>query len=278
MKRTAIPPLIAGTLMGLLSTRAAGQDIAPDAAVVDSARLTQMAVQAELSREVGALSRSNLGSGRFTWTHAGQFILERAGRQQKQVFWNNPKASATPHLWQVVNGPSDAVFYLDPEQGRAATIDLETLQGNFIPANIAAKAGFTGNQTQFLSKKSGVWTLSETTDSTTVYKATIDSGSMRLTLHSEKDADQAKAVYEWMRLQPLESIDLPHAARKFPIQSLERTDDKGTAFTFTVTNWTALEEPLEVDANELSIKDIERDLRTIAKEWAAEKNANSDKE
>ena len=60
----------------------------------------------------------------------------------------------------MVNGPSDVVFYLDPEQGRAATIDLEIrLQGNFIPANIAAKAGFTGNQTQFLSKKStDAWT------------------------------------------------------------------------------------------------------------------------
>jgi len=278
MKRTAITPLIAGTLMALLSTGAAGQDAAPDTAAVDSARLAQLAVQAELSREVDALSRSNLGSGQFTWTHVGQFVLERAGRQQKQVFWNNPKASATPHLWQVVNGPSDVVFYLDPEQGRAATIDLETLQGNFIPANIAAKAGFTGNQTQFLSKKSAVWTQGESTDSTTVYTATIDSGSMRLTLRSEKDADQAKAVYEWMRLQPLESIDLPHAARKFPIQSLERTDDQGTAFTFTVTNWTALEEPLEVDASELSIKDPERDLRTIAKEWAAEKKANSGKE
>ena len=138
--------------MALLSTGAAGQDAAPDTAAVDSARLAQLAVQAELSREVDALSRSNLGSGQFTWTHVGQFVLERAGRQQKQVFWNNPKASATPHLWQVVNGPSDVVFYLDPEQGRAATIDLETLQGNFIPANIAAKAGFTGNQTQFLSK------------------------------------------------------------------------------------------------------------------------------
>jgi hypothetical protein len=33
-----------------------------------------------------------------------------------------------------------------------------------------------------------------------------------------------------------------------------------------------------VDASELSIKDPERDLRTIAKEWAAEKKANSDKE
>ena len=143
MKRTAITPLIAGTLMALLSTGAAGQDVTPDTAAVDSARLAQLAVQAELSREVDALSRSNLGSGQFTWTHVGQFVLERAGRQQKQVFWNNPKASATPHLWQVVNGPSDVVFYLDPEQGRAATIDLETLQGNFIPANIAAKAGFT---------------------------------------------------------------------------------------------------------------------------------------
>ena len=55
MKRTAITPLIAGTLMALLSTGAAGQDVAPDTAAVDSARLAQLAVQAELSREVDAL-------------------------------------------------------------------------------------------------------------------------------------------------------------------------------------------------------------------------------
>ena len=34
---------------------------APDTVVVDSARLAQMAIQAELSREVAALSRTNLG-------------------------------------------------------------------------------------------------------------------------------------------------------------------------------------------------------------------------
>ena len=299
MKRTATFHLFAGILMALLCSDAAAQVSAPDAsaatlkpsdttavqsievadtAVVDSARLAQMAIQAELSREVAALSRTNLGSEQLTWTHVAHFNLERAGRGQKQAFWNNPKAADTPHLWQVINGPSDDVFYLDPAQGRAATINLQSLQGNFIPANIAAKAGFTGNQSQFLSKKSDAWKQVGSTDSTTVWTASIEGGSLQLTLRTEKDADQAQAVYEWMRLQPLESVDLPHAAQKYPIQALERTDAQGTAFAFEVTGWEALEAALEVDASQLSIKDPERDLKTIAKEWAAEKKANSGQE
>ena len=173
MKCTALFPLVLGTLLGLFCTGANGQVSAPDSTLnpitsadsiavdavaemdtvaVDSARLAQKAIQAELSREVADLSRTTLGSGELSWTHIGRFRLERAGREQDQVFWNNPKASNAPHLWQVVNGPSEDVFYLDPEQGRAATINLNSLQGNFIPASIAAKAGFTGNQTKFLSK------------------------------------------------------------------------------------------------------------------------------
>ena len=299
MKRTATFPLLAGILMALLCSDATGQASVPDTsattlaasdttavqsievpdtAVVDSARLAQMAIQAELSREVAALSRTNLGSEQLTWTHVAHFNLERAGRGQKQAFWNNPKAADTPHLWQVINGPSDDVFYLDPAQGRAATINLQSLQGNFIPANIAAKAGFTGNQSQFLSKKSDAWKQVGSTDSTTVWTASIEGGSLQLTLRTEKDADQAQAVYEWMRLQPLESVDLPHAAQKYPIQALERTDAQGTAFAFEVTGWEALEAALEVDASQLSIKDPERDLKTIAKEWAAEKKASSGQE
>ena len=81
-----------------------------------------------------------------------------------------------------------------------------------------------------------------------------------------------------MRLQPLESVDLPHAAQKYPIKALERTDAQGTAFAFEVTGWEALEAALEVDASQLSIKDPERDLKTIAKEWAAEKKASSGQE
>ena len=265
-------PLTASDTTAVQSTEVA------DTAVVDSARLAQMAIQAELSREVAALSRTNLGSEQLTWTHVAHFNLERAGRGQKQAFWNNPKAADTPHLWQVINGPSDDVFYLDPAQGRAATINLQSLQGNFIPASIAAKAGFTGNQSQFLSKKSDAWKQVGSTDSTTVWTASIEGGSLQLTLRTEKDADQAQAVYEWMRLQPLESVDLPHAAQKYPIQALERTDAQGTAFAFEVTGWEALEAALEVDASQLSIKDPERDLKTIAKEWAAEKKASSSQE
>lgn len=271
------PDTSSATLAASDTTAVQATDVA-DTAVVDSARLAQMAIQAELSREVAALSRTNLGSAQLTWTHVAHFNLERAGRGQKQIFWNNPKAADTPHLWQVINGPSDDVFYLDPAQGRAATINLQSLQGNFIPASIAAKAGFTGNQSQFLSKKSDAWNQVGSTDSTTVWTASIEGGSLQLTLRTEKDADQAQAVYEWMRLQPLESVDLPHAAQKHPIQSLERTDAQGTAFAFEVTGWEALETPLEVDASHLSIKDPERDLKTIAKEWAAEKKAKSGQE
>jgi hypothetical protein len=299
MKRTATFPWFAGILLALFCSNATGQvsvadtsaatltasdnkavretEVA-DTAVVDSARLAQMAIQAELSREVAALSRTYLGSEQLTWTHVAHFNLERAGRGQKQAFWNNPKDADTPHLWQVINGPSDDVFYLDPEQGRAATINLHSLQGNFIPASIAAKAGFTGNQSQFLPKKSEAWNQVGSTDTTTVWTAATEGGSLRLTLRSEKDADQAQAIYQWMRLQPLESVDLPHAAQKYPIQALERTDAKGTAFAFEVTGWEALDAPLEVDASKLSIKDPERDLKTIAKEWAAEKKANSNQE
>jgi hypothetical protein len=296
MKRTAFAPLVYGIFVGLISTDAAGQvserdtvsnpkavadSVAVDAvdaqdtAAVDSARLAQKAVQAELSREVAALSRTTLGSEQLIWTHEGHFNLERAGRQQVQVFWNNPKATDTPHLWQVVNGPSEDVFYLDTEQGRAATINLNSLQGSFIPASIAARAGFTGNQTHFLSKKSNAWTVYASSDSTTVWVTTVDSENLQLTLSTNKDADRARAVFEWMRLQPLESVGLPHAAQKYPILALERTDEKGTAFKFEATDWKELDEPIELDAGQLSIKDPERDLQTIAREWAAEKKAKS---
>ena len=167
------------------------------------------------------------------------------------MFWNNPKASATPHLWQVVNGPSDVVFYLDPEQGRAATIDLETLQGNFIPATLRRRPA-SQEIRRSSSPKIRCLTQVESTDSTTVYTATIDSGSMRLTLRSEKDADQAKAVYSGCvatageRRPAMQHGNSPSNLWNAPMAA--------TAFTFTVTNWTALKEPLRVDASELSIK------------------------
>ena len=72
-----------------------------DTVAVDSARLAQKAIQAELSREVDCLVAFKT---RFRTIHMdpriGQFVrLARAGRQQKQVFWNNPKASAIPRTF-----------------------------------------------------------------------------------------------------------------------------------------------------------------------------------
>ena len=296
MKFTALPKFVSGLVLVLCCTamaaqvNTAGTSTVPkitdakdtvqtvdveDTSAVDSTLVKQMAIQAELSREVDALSRTNLGTEQFTWTHLGRFKIERAGRQQEQLFWNNPKAEDNPHIWKLVNGPSDDVFYLDPKKERAATINLNSLQGNFIPARIAAKAGFTGNQTRFLPKKSDAWEQVESTDSTTVWTAPIEGGSLRLTLNAEKNADQAQAVYTWMCLQPLENFDLPFLAKKYPIHSLHHIDSKGTVFKFEMVGWSTLEEPLEVDASELSIKDPEQDLHTIAKEWAAAQKANS---
>ena len=61
--------------------------------------------------------------------------------------------------------------------------------------------------------------------------------------------------------------------------ALERTDDEGNRLHLHSDGiGTALEEPLEIDASQLSIKDPERDLKTIAKEWAADKKANPERE
>ena len=299
MKSIAKHALAVGVFFGLIATGSSGQNSTPPpseamilakdttAAVAlegqdttrhDSGRLAQKALQAQLAREIAALERTSLGTGQFSWTHSLHLNLFRAGRQQTQVYWYNPKAKNTPHLWQALSAATDDVFYLDPESGRAVTLDLQSLKGYFIPAGIADKAGFSGNQSKFLAKKSDAWTLEASTDSTQVWTTIDGENRMELTLHAAKDAEQAQAVFQWMCLQPLSSVELPFAAQKFPIQSLERIDKSGTAFRFEVMKWVELDEPLKVDEGELSIKDPERDLRTIAKEWAAQKKAESGEE
>lgn len=250
---------------------AAADSINSDSLPVDSARAARMAFQAELSREISALSSAQLGSETFTWTHLATFELTRAGQVQTQVFWSNPKAPSNPLIWQLKDGTSEAVFYLDAASGRAATLHLNSLRGSFIPARIAAQAGITGNQSEFLPKKSTAW---KPGNSGNVWSMNEDGFQTTIELDEEKDTARAQAVFNWMRLQPIEAVQLPFDAQRRPILSMTRSDEAGKPlYELHWLDWQELEEPLVIDATQLTISDPERDLHTIAREWAAEKKA-----
>ena len=251
--------------------RMAADSLISDSVSVDSARMARMAYQAELSREISAMSRSQLGSETFTWTHVATFELKRAGQVQTQLFWYNPKAPSNPLVWQMGDVESGAVFYLDAEAGRAATLHLNSLRGSYIPARIASQAGITGNQSEFLSKKSTTWKAG---NSGTSWSMQEDAFQSTIELSEEKDPARAQAVFDWMRLQPIEGIQLPFEAQKRPVLSMNRADASGNAlYELRWVEWVELEEPLVIDASQLSITDPERDLHTIAREWAEEKKA-----
>lgn len=250
---------------------AAADSLNSDSLPVDSARAARMAFQAELSREISALSSAQLGSNTYTWTHFATFQLKRAGQVQTQVFWYNPKAPSNPLIWQLDDGKSEAVFYLDAASGRAATLHLNSLRGSFIPARIAAEAGFTGNLSEFLPKRSTAWKAG---NSGKEWSMNEDGFQTTIELDEEKDAARAHVVFDWMRIQPIEAVQLPFEAQRRPILSMTRSDEKGTpVYELNWVDWQELEEPLVIDASQLTISDPERDLHTIAREWAAEKKA-----
>jgi len=236
----------------------------------DSARIERTEVQVRLSQEVSALSQRELGSGTFAWTHRALMTIERAGQTQAQYFWSNPKNDATPKLWSNQISNANVVFYLDPATGRAATLNLNQLSGSFIPARIAEQAGFTGNGSNFLSKKSNDWQIGERNDSTQTWSVERANETIHLVLSNDKDTGRARAMLDWLKLQPMEGISLPSIAEKFPVLSVRVIDAAGVvAYHVVCSNWLVLESPLEIDAAALTISDPERDLRTIAREWAA---------
>lgn len=245
-----------------------------DSVPVDSARLERMALQAELSKEIAAMSRTSLGTETYVWTERGTMETLQGGRTQTQWFWFNPKMKDIPHVWQMQGGAIQDVFFLNPETQRAATLNLTTLQGAFIPARIAEQAGFTGNDTRYASKKSTMWTQSAKDDSTTTWTAKDGDVELRIQVSNEKDPARAEALFNWMRLQPIEPFELPYAAQKHPVVSAVRVADGGRELLrMRCLGWTELESPLEIDATQLAINDPERDLRTIAREWTEEKKA-----
>ena len=247
----------------------------PELTAEDSARIERAQTQARLSQEVSALSQSELGDGAFAWTHRAQMTIERAGQSQAQYFWSNPKNLETPKLWSTQISNADEVFYLDPATGRAATLNLSRLSGSFIPARIAEQAGFTGNGSNFLPKKSTEWQAGERSDSTQTWSIERTGETLQLVLSNDKDAGRARAMLDWLKLQPMEGISLPSAAEKFPVVGMHIVDRSGTvAYAFTCSDWLVLESPLEIDAAALTISDPERDLKTIAREWAAQQEAS----
>ena len=236
----------------------------------DSARIERARVQARLSQEVSALAQSELGSGSNAWTHRALMTIERAGQTQRQYFWSNPKDDKTPKLWSTQISNANDVFYLDPSTGRAATLSLDRLTGSFIPARIAEQAGFTGNGTNFLSKKSNDWQSGERNDSTQIWHIERSGETIQLALSNEKDVGRAQAMFDWLKLQPIEGIALPSAAEKFPVLSMSIMDLSGVvAYRVNCSEWLVLESPLEIDATALTISDPELDLKTIARQWAA---------
>jgi hypothetical protein len=259
-----------------VSTAADSLGAAPQAELTseDSARIERAQTQVRLSQEVSALSQSELGTGTFAWTHRAQMTIVRAGQSQAQYFWSNPKNLETPKLWSTQISNADEVFYLDPATGRAATLNLSRLSGSFIPARIAEQAGFTGNGSNFLPKKSTEWQAGERSDSTQIWSLERAEESLQLVLSNDKDAGRAQAMLHWLKLQPMEGISLPSAAEKFPMLGVRIIDSSGAvAYAFTCGDWLALESPLEIDAAALTISDPERDLKTIAREWAAQQEA-----
>lgn len=245
-----------------------------DSVPVDSARLERMAYQAELSKEIAAMSRTSLGTKTHAWPERATFETTQGGRTQLQWYWFNPKTKDAPHVWQMQNGATEDVFYLDQSTNRAATLNLTTLQGAFIPARIAEQAGFTGNATQFSPKKSPNWEATARTDTSSTWTFREGDTEIQAVLSNEKNGSRAMAAFNWLRLQPIEPCELPFTAEKYPLISLTKIAGNGQALLqIRVLEWTALETPLEVDATQLSINDPERDLRTIAREWTDEKKA-----
>jgi len=255
-------------------TKSAQDSLPSDSVPIDSARVARMAYQTELSQEIAALSRTNLGNKIHVWTEQIMFETIQGGRTQTQRFWHNPKAKDLPYIWQMQGNASNDVFYFDQQKKRAATLNLRTLEGAFIPTHIAEKAGFTGNNTQFDAKKSSRWKESANDETSTTWVAQEGDIEVKVVVSNKKNSSQALAVFNWLRLQPIAPLNLPFSAQKHPITSVARIA-KGNQELLRIRRleWITLEAPLEVDASKLQINDPERDLQTIAREWSEEKKA-----
>ncbi|MDA0913232.1 MAG: hypothetical protein O2818_07580 [Bacteroidetes bacterium] len=277
MKKHCIISLLTCTFLFAIASEAqetntAVQETTNDTLTIDSVTLARMATQSKLAGEIAALSKTTLGTHLVEWTHLAKFKIDRAGVVQQQSFWYSPKKSDNPRAWYSGQEEPIEIFYIDPIANRAATLNLRTLQGTFIPARIAEKAGFMGNSSEILPKNDQSWTQSNQAEMGLKFTSNEPNRRVTIECFTEKDKGFAQACIEWIRLQPIESLALPNEIEKYPIRSLEISDKNGVVlYRLVCEDWIEFDEPMVIDTRELVISDPERDLKTVAKEWAAKK-------
>lgn len=247
-----------------------------DSVRMDSAKEAQAKRQATLRKELDSLSRSDLGTTNLEWNQSIDVEVERAGRSIVQRFWFDEKLAEGPYLWHGDTIRKEEWLWFDPVERRMATLFLNANQGNYISKRLAEMSGMMGNGTNTAKKKTSDWQLE--TDGDDV-RYTRNSGEKNYSIVlGPKNPGLAEAVTNWLRLQPIEGIVLPAAAKKMPFTSLQISDLEGrVTYAARLISVNELDAPLSLNLANIKINDPERNLNVIAKEWA-EKNKKKETE
>ena len=241
-----------------------------DSARMDSARKVQAERQVNLNKEINALSQSALGEDILKWHHFMDIEVSRAGRSIVQRFWFDERLKEGPYIWLGDTIRNQEWLWFDNEQRRMATLFLNAKQGNYVSKKLAEMSGMMGNGTTVSKKREDEWKIEHAGEQVS-YALSSTSGTYRLTL-GKKDSNQARAMINWLKLQPIEALMLPAAVNKYPIETLELSDNEGRViYAFTLLEKQALEPAFSIDLSTLQINDPERNLNVIAREWAEKK-------
>ena len=243
------------------------EEFLADSLRMDSARKVQTERQANLRKELNAMSRTTLGEEVLEWSHSMDIEVQRAGKTLAQRFWFDAKLQNGPFLWLGDTLRSEEWLWFNAEQRRMATLFLNSGQGNYISKRLAEMSNMMGNGTEIAPKKSDPWQF-EKEGEESFYTLQTEQGDYRITV-GEKNPTQANATVNWLKLQPIKGIVLPAEVKKLPIQSLSLNDVDGrTTYAFKVLVKRDLEPTFTVDLSTMHVNDPERSLNVIAKEWA----------
>lgn len=246
-----------------------------DSVQMDSAKQAQAERQATLRKELDSLSRSDLGTTNLEWNQSIDVEVERAGRSIVQRFWFDEKLAEGPYLWHGDTVRKEEWLWFDPVERRMATLFLNSNQGNYISKRLAEMSGMMGNGTKTAKKKTSDW-QSETDGDDVRYTRNAEDKNYSVVL-GPKNPALATAVINWLRLQPIEGIVLPAAAKKMPFTSLMISDSEGrVTYAARLISVNELNEPMSLNLADIKINDPERNLNVIAKEWAEKKKESQD--
>lgn len=241
-----------------------------DSLQMDSARKVQKNRQANLRREINALSRTPLGSESLEWHQSMDIEVERAGRSVVQRFWFDDKLQEGPFIWFADTLRNDEWLWFDAEERRMATLFLNSNQGNYISRKLAEMSRMMGNGTEVAKKKASKWKV-ENKGEPLRYVLETEQGTYTLALGS-KSISKATAMVNWLKLQPIEALTLPVDVKKRPIESLELRNSEGLLiYAFKIQNTRELEPAFTIDPSSIQINDPERSLNVIARERAEKK-------